>query len=249
MWQSRASGTIPVAAAPDHPGRWAERRQSTRRSRRVAVMADEPAVRFLRGILTLLRSQPWEGDYLDITRARPARDEARARFATILAPELVGGTDRGTLLALVRDVNRHHGTGTGRGIPADLDATRLREALVILVDERLPLADRLDRLRPPGGVAMVKGFGPSAITSVLHLIDPDRYGILNANSQSVLRRLGIHPEVPASASLAVRYEAVNRVLLRLASALEIDLGMLDHLFRRVQPRALSDFAAKHAQDR
>jgi hypothetical protein len=212
-------------------------------------MADEPAVEFLRGVLTLLRSQPWERDHFDIIRDRTAREEARTRVATILAPELVGGTDPGTLLGLLRDVNRHHRTGNGRGVPEDSDAIRLREALTILVDERLPLADRLDRLRPPGGVAMVKGLGPSVITSVLHLIDPDRYGILNATCVSVLRQLGVHPELPTSASLAVRYEAVNRVLLRLASALGIDLGLLDYLFWRVQPKALSDFAAKQAHAR
>jgi hypothetical protein len=212
-------------------------------------MADEPTVQFLRGVLTLLRSQPWERDHFDIIRDRTAREEARTRFATMLSPERVRGTDRDSLLGLLRDVNKHHRAGNGRGVPKDADTTHLREALAILVDERLPLADRLDRLRPPGGGTMVKGFGPSVITSVLHLIHPDRYGILNGTSESVLRRLGIHPELPRAASLAVRYEAVNSVLLRLAAALGIDLGLLDHLFWRVQPKALSDFAATQARDR
>src|SRR4051812_44401132 len=86
----------PVAADPDHIERWSRGRHPTHRSRRIAVMADEPAVRFLRGVLTLLRSQPWERDHFATIRDRAARDEARARFATILSPELVGGTDRDT---------------------------------------------------------------------------------------------------------------------------------------------------------
>lgn len=80
-------------------------------------MADEPAVQFLRGVLTLLRSQPWERDHFDIIRDRTAREEARMRFATMLSPELVAGTEPGTLLGILRDVNRHHGTGNGRGVP------------------------------------------------------------------------------------------------------------------------------------
>jgi hypothetical protein len=212
-------------------------------------MADEPAVQFLRGVLTRLQSQPWERDHFDISHVRTAREEARTRYATMFSPELVRSTDRDTLLGLLRDVNPHHKMGHGRGVPKASDTTRLQEALAILVDEQVPLKDRLDQLRPPGGGTMVKGFGPSAITSVLHLIDPERYGILNSTSENVLRRLGVYPELPGSSSFAVRYEAVNRVLLRLASALGIDLGLLDYLFWRVQPKALSDFAAPQTRAR
>ena len=212
-------------------------------------MTDEPAVQFLRGVLTRLRSQPWERDHFDLSRDRTAGEDARTRVATRLTPERVRGTDRDALLGLLRDVNQHHHPGNGRGVPKDVDATGLREAPALLVDERLPPGERLDRLRPPGGGAMVKGFGPSAITSVLHLIDPARYGVLSGTSEGVLRRLGVYPELPRAASLAVRYEAVNGVLLRLAAALGIDLGLLDDLLWRVQPRALSDFAAPQAHAR
>ncbi|MEJ7638747.1 MAG: hypothetical protein WKF75_12420 [Singulisphaera sp.] len=121
-------------------------------------------------------------------------------------------------------------------------------ALALLVDERLPWG----AARPAATAGRWhdgRGFGPSAITSVLHLIDPVRYGILNGTSEGVLRRLGVYPELPRAESLAVRYEAVNRVLLRLAAALGIDLGLLDDLLWRVQPRALSDFAAPQAHAR
>ena len=65
-------------------------------------MADEPAVQFLRCVLTRLRSQPWERDHFDITRVCAAREEARTRYATMFSPELVRGTDRDTLLGLHR---------------------------------------------------------------------------------------------------------------------------------------------------
>lgn len=212
-------------------------------------MSDEPAVKFLRGVVTRMRSQSWERDHFDASNLRAAREDALKRYSTILAPELVGAVDWGTLVGLLRDMKKHHTMGLGRGVPKTADPTRLREALVVLVDERLPLKDRLERLRPAGGQVMVKGLGPSVITSILHMINPERYGILNATSESVLRRLGVYPELPASASFAVRYEAVNQVLLRLASALGVDLGLLDYLFWRVQPQALSDFAATQTRDR
>lgn len=212
-------------------------------------MADEPAVQFLRGVLTRLRSQPWERDHLDPSRDRAAGEDARTRIATMLSPDHIGGTDPEALLGLLRDAIKQHRSGNGLGILKEADPARLREALALLADERRPLAERLDRLRPPGGGALVKGLGPSAISSVLHRVDPDRYGLLSGTSEGVLRRLGVYPELPRSASFAVRYEAVNGVLLRLAAALGIDLGLLDHLFWRVQPHALSDFAPPQAHAR
>src|SRR5262249_6084746 len=118
----------------------------------------------------------------------------------------------------------------------------LRGALALLVDEGVPLRARLDRLRPRGGEPMVRGLGPSVITAILHFMDPGRYGILNGAGERVLRRLGLYPELPATASFGARSEAVNRVLLRLAAALGIDLGLLDPLWWRVPPHDLAGFA-------
>ncbi|MEJ7638748.1 MAG: hypothetical protein WKF75_12425 [Singulisphaera sp.] len=91
-------------------------------------MADEPAVQFLRSVLTRLRSQPWERDHFDLSRDRTAGEDARTRVATMLSPERVRGTDRDALLGLLRDVNQHHHPGNGRGVPKDVDTTGLRSA-------------------------------------------------------------------------------------------------------------------------
>lgn len=161
----------------------------------------------------------------------------------LLSPERVAAIDTEALLGLLRDMKKQFEMGHGRGVPKTADLPLLQEALAVLVDEKLPLKDRLDRLRPQTGDVMVSGFGPSLITAILHFVDPDRYGMLNATSESVLRRLGVYPDLPGAASLALRYDAVNTVLIRLASALEIDLGQLNYLLSRVQPQALADFAA------
>jgi hypothetical protein len=89
---------------------------------------------------------------------------------------------------------------------------------------------------------MVKGLGPAVITAILHFLDPRRYGILNGASERVLLRLGLYPGLPSTASFGERYEAVNRVLLDLAAALGIGLGLLDALWWRVPPHDLAGFA-------
>jgi len=219
--------TVPSIAGPNHG------------PRKVAAMPDDHGLRVLRGVLNRLRSQPWERDRWSTSRVQAAREEALARFGLIRSPEQVGGIDKETFLGFLRCENNRHRMGFGRVGLMAADLPRLREALAILVDERLPLRTRLDRVRPPSGEPMVRGLGPGVITLILHFVDPDRYGILNGTSERIIRRLGLYPEVLARASLAVRYEAVNDVLLRVASALEIDLGLLDTLWWRVLPQ---DFA-------
>jgi len=205
-------------------------------------MPDDRALRVLRGVLTRLRSQTWERDRWDTSRTHVSREDALSRYGLILSPDRVGDLDRETFLGFLRSENKRHAMGLGRGISMVADMPRLKEMLSLLVDERLPIRARLDRLRPTGGKPMVRGLGPSIITAILHFTDPARYGILSGASERVLRRLGLHPELPSTASFGERYEAVNRVLLELASELEIDLGLLEALWWRVPPHDLAGFA-------
>jgi len=212
-------------------------------------MSDDHALGVLRGVLDQVRSQRWERDRWDASRVRAAREDALVRYGLILSPDRVRDIDRGTFLGFLRAENRRHTMGIGSGLAMTEDMPLLREALSLLVDERVPLRARLDRLRPPGGKPMVRGLGPSIITAILHFADPDRYGILSGASERVMHRLGLYPELPDKASLAERYEAVNGVLRRLASDLGIDLVLLDYLWWRVPPQELASFALSRARAR
>jgi hypothetical protein len=212
-------------------------------------MPDDRAYQVLRGVLNRLRSQPWESARWESSRIRDARERTLSRYGSILVPEQVGGLDRETFLAFLRCLNERHTIGLGRNASVVADMPRLREALAILGEERAPLRARLDRLRPHGGAPMVKGLGPSIITAILHFADPSRYGLLNGTSERVLLQLGLYPELPSTASFGERYEAVNPVLMRLAAALGIDLGLLDALWWRVPPHDLASFAVPQSGTR
>jgi hypothetical protein len=204
-------------------------------------MPDDHALLILRRVLVRLRSQPWERDRWSPARVSAAREEALAHYGVIRSPEQVATIDKETFLGFLRFENNRHRMGFGRVGLMAADMPRLREALALLVDEHVPLRTRLDRLRPPEGKPMVQGLGPGVITLILHFVDPNHYGILNGTSERIIRRLGLYPKIPITASLATRYEALNRVLLSVASTLEIDLGLLDTLWWRVLPQ---DFATQ-----
>jgi hypothetical protein len=201
-------------------------------------MPDDRALHILRRVLTRLRSQPWERDRWSALRVQTAREEALERYGSIRSPELVGSIEKDLFLGFLRSENDRHRMGFGRVGMMAANMPRLREALTLLVDERLPLRTRLDRVRPPRGQPMIQGLGPGIITLILHFVDPSRYAILNGTSDRIIRRLGLYPDIPITSSLATRYAALNDVMLEIASALEIDLGLLDTLWWRVLPQDL-----------
>ncbi len=198
-------------------------------------MSNEHALHTLRRVLTRLRSQPWERDRWSEASVQASRDKALAKFGFIRSPELVASIERDVFLEFLRAENLRHRMGFGRVGMMAANMPRLREALTLLVDERLPIRTRLDRVRPARGKPMVQGLGPGIITLILHFVDPDRYGILNGTSDRILRRLNLYPEMPITTSLATRYLALNEVMLEVAAALGIDLGLLDTLWWRVLP--------------
>ena len=132
--------------------------------------------------------------------------------------------------------------GPRRGLAITDDMPRLREALAALVDQDVPLATRLDRLRPRGGRPMVKGLGPSVITTILHLMDPRRDGILNGTKrESDAPPLGPSPGLAASASSAERLTCSHSTPNCCAwpTPSGSTSGLLDALWWRVPPQHLA----------
>jgi hypothetical protein len=105
----------------------------------------------------------------------------------------------------------------------------LRQALALLVDESLPIANRLDRLYPRKGPAMVPSLGPAILTATLHVAYPDRYGVLNGTTRAGLDHLELSPNRRSTVSTGQEYESINAILHQLAAALRIDLWTLDSL--------------------
>lgn len=154
------------------------------------------------------------------------RDSVLARFQPIFhrthIPQLTAEEFRPFLYF----EHNHHWTGLYRQVnrvTADMPA--LRQALLVLTDESRPVATRLDEV---GG--SIFGMGKGITTAILMVAFPDKYGVWNAVSQDGLVQLELWPTFQRGTSFGSQYMAVNEILLRLASALEIDLWTLDGLF-------------------
>jgi len=101
---------------------------------------------------------------------------------------------------------------------------RLRGILRTLYDEDRPVRERLAT-----ATNSILGMGKAIATAILHVGYPERYGVWNRVSEQALRRLGLWPATQPADGIGGTYEAVNRVLLALATELGTDLWSLDSL--------------------
>lgn len=161
----------------------------------------------------------------ELREIQEARDEVYARFQPVFSPDNLANLSADTFRAFLRYDNNHHWTGIARQGPAiTANMERLREALAILLDEELPIAERYDR-----ATGLVKGLSKATATPVLHVVYPDRYGVWNNKNTIELQEMALYPTA-RGLSDGQRYTQINEVLLALAAELEIDLWTLDTLW-------------------
>jgi hypothetical protein len=113
------------------------------------------------------------------------------------------------------------------------DMGQLRNALLTLVDESRPVADRLNLLEPGRGELAVPHLGKAKLTPVLLMSNPRRYGVWNDYSERALRGMGLFPGFDEGWHLGDQYAEVNRVLVQLATEYNVTLWWLDIILERI----------------
>lgn len=162
----------------------------------------------------------------EVRAALEAQSDVLARFGPTFAPSGVGAIDAEEFQAFLAFRNNKHWTGLERHGPricADMGV--LREALSLLLDERVPIAGRLTE-----AADMVSGIGKAVATAVLHVAHPDRYGVWNNTSEGGMKTVGLWPAFDRGLTFGERYALVNDVLQRTAAAVGVDLWTLDALW-------------------
>jgi len=180
----------------------------------------------------ILDNPPDKHELRSIVESRAA---VLARYQPLFSldhiPELAANEFEGFLLL---ENNCHWSGLQGKGAALAADMDRLRGALGVLLDERQPLKQRLDILRPAAAAPLLHGLGKSLITAILHIVHPDQYGVYNGTSEAAMEAVGLLPSFPHSLPLSERYLEVNALLMSLAKELHVDLWTLDALWHQVR---------------
>lgn len=161
-----------------------------------------------------------------------SRDIVFARYQPVFKLENIHQLSEETFRSFLYFENNHHWSGLHRHagrLTSDMDL--LRKTLSILIDPDRPLAERYNE-----SVTGLKGLGKAVASAILLINSPDKYGIWNNMSRAALKFLDIKPEFPHGSHRGQRYEEFNKILLRLAKDLEIDLWTLDALMWVILPK-------------
>lgn len=157
----------------------------------------------------------------DVAHAVANREAVQEKWGARFRSPGLNEIDSDSFPRFLRYSENCHWSSLDRVGPSFSDTEILRDGLTILLDRTLPLAERYDdaRTRQPG-------LGKAIATAVLQVTYPDQYGVWNTTSEKALSRLGLLPRRHARTEGAY-YFAINDILLRLASALNISLWDLD----------------------
>ena len=113
------------------------------------------------------------------------------------------------------------------------DMPRLQVALALLIDESVPITERLNTLEPGRGELAVPHLGKAKLGPILLVKYPKQYGVWNDYSERALRGMGLFPEFEPGWHLGEQYEAVNKVLVSLATEYNLTMWRLDMMLEQV----------------
>ncbi len=163
------------------------------------------------------------------------RDAVFREYGRLFSPERVATITSADFQSFLLYENNRHWWGIHRQRRKQTaDMPRLQHALSVLVDERRPIAERIDWLMGAHGPKPVPGLGFAVMTPILHVVYPDRYGVWNSIAQSAMTRLGLWPDFARGWTDGRKYVSVNAVNLDVSRRLGVDLWTVDTLWWMVE---------------
>jgi len=173
----------------------------------------------------------------DLKEIFASKQRVLNRFHHLFSPELVATLYEKDFLDFLHIKHNGHWNNLSRSQGKLIQNFDLvRKALVILVDENRPIDERLNEIRPLKGEAMVNGIGPAIITAILHVSNPNKYGVWNGTSENGWVKSGLWPAYKVKISFGSYYQTVNEILKALALELGVDLWTLDALWYKIDPQ-------------
>ena len=121
--------------------------------------------------------------------------------------------------------NRHWKNIHRHGDRITKDMEKLKKHLKLVLDDNIPIAKRLD-----DSSYQITGLAKATLTPILLVTFPNKYGVWNDKSQSVLEKLGLWSLIQKDkATFGEQYKELNFLLNRLAKDLDTTLWVLDGL--------------------
>ena len=107
----------------------------------------------------------------------------------------------------------------------EADFARLKVALKLLLDEKIPIKERLERTVSLDGSEKVTGFGPALATAILTVAFPTKYAVYNNPVERAVNR--VQSKKYSKSYFAEQYEEFNRYANKIAKDSGLTLWEMD----------------------
>ncbi len=166
------------------------------------------------------------------------RDTVYTKYKEKFKPENIINLDVEEFLRFFNEKENLHWTNLTQNIRIMIkDQKKLKDALLILLDESIPFRDRINKVTGSGNSpAMVKGFKQARISAFLNVASQDRYGVYNKISMKGLSKIAMNPESNRGwnkLDLGERFTQVNNLLKQLSTQYNISLWALDWVWYEI----------------
>lgn len=172
-----------------------------------------------------------DADFENITKRR---DITLKKYQQVFSPTRISLLTKTEFTDFLLYRNNNHWDSlhrVGKYMVEDMEL--LREALTILLNEAIPIEDRINQLRPErywGANSMVSHMGMPVLTAILLIIHPDKYGVWNNTSDTGLRKTRLWDKRWDSLPTGQTYCEMNQIFHELCSILKVDLWTLDAIW-------------------
>lgn len=174
---------------------------------------------------------PKDAEYLDIINHKQMVIQ---KFQSIFSKEHIPFLTSAEFKEFLPYKNNHHWTQLPRvGGHIVQEMPKLREALSLLLDDSIPVQERLNQLRPErawGEHAMIPFLGMPVLTAILLINHPEKYGVWNNTSDAGMKIVRLLDDRWDDMKAGNVYVEMNAIFKELCSQLKVDLWTLDALW-------------------
>jgi hypothetical protein len=156
--------------------------------------------------------------------------EVISRYGNMFNPKNIYHLTAENFKSFLNYRNNKHWIGLERqGSEITQDIEKLRKTLKLLLDETIPIDQRIKRIRDKNSPEYHKGLGSAYYTPVLLVVYPNKYPVINKIVKDALQRTGIYHDYDSKPEWMAYAEVIPKIL-ELAEKNHLSLWQMDSVW-------------------
>lgn len=157
--------------------------------------------------------------------------EVIAKFGKIFHPNNLDNLTADEFRSFYSFTQNRHWHGLERTAGLAKDFSKIKKTLKILLDETIPIKERIRRIRDKKSPDFQEGFGFASYTPILLMVYPTKYCVINEIVKEALERTGLYRDFDKEEWIV--YDEVNKLVVEFAQKNNLSLWKIDSLWSRL----------------